>query len=190
MGFGGSPKNREDNFKPKPKLQPPTYLPARFSLNDQRRNGESVIIAPANNLAAVTDSFARIILIDMIKGIAIRVFKGYRDAQIGWMCIDDETEDKNNKRYALYLIIYAPRRGLLEIWGCQQGIRVAAFNVGKSSKLICPDYYMLSLNGSLLNDMSKTNKIQSFLIDANGSIRNIQIPFHLILRFLKHLFFR
>ena len=51
----------------------------------------------------------------MTKGIAIRVFKGYRDAQIGWICVDDETEDKNNKRYALYLIIYAPRRGLLEV---------------------------------------------------------------------------
>ena len=77
---------------------------------------KGIIIAPANNLAAITDSFARIILIDIVKGIAIRVFKGYRDAQIGWICVDDETDDKNNKRYALYLIIYAPRRGLLEVF--------------------------------------------------------------------------
>ncbi len=30
-----------------------------------------------------------------------------------------------------------------EIWGCQQGIRVAAFNVGKNSKFIYPGYFML-----------------------------------------------
>lgn len=42
-------------------------------------------------------------------------FLGYRDAQIGWIWVDDESEEKLNKRYALYLIIYAPRRGLLEV---------------------------------------------------------------------------
>ncbi len=41
--------------------------------------------------------------------------KGYRDAQIGWICVDDESEEKLNKRYPLYLVIYAPRRGLLEV---------------------------------------------------------------------------
>ncbi len=44
------------------------------------------------------------------------MFKGYRDAQIGWVCVEDESEEKANKRYALYLIIYAPRRGLLEVF--------------------------------------------------------------------------
>ena len=87
----------------------------RFGINDHRRKAESIIIAPANNLAATTDSLGRVILIDVQKGIAVRIFKGYRDAQIGWICVDDESEEKNNKRYALYLIIYAPRRGLLEV---------------------------------------------------------------------------
>ena len=66
-------------------------------------------------MAATTDSFARVILIDVLKGTVIRVFKGYRDAQIGWCCVEDESEEKTNKRYALYLIIYAPKRGLLEV---------------------------------------------------------------------------
>jgi hypothetical protein len=75
-------------------------------------------------MIATSDSFARIILIDTKKGIAVRIFKGYRDAQIGFICVDDESNEKSNKKYALYLIILAPRRGLLEIWGCQQGIRL------------------------------------------------------------------
>ena len=118
----------------------------------------------------------------MLKGIAIRIFKGYRDAQIGWICVDDESDEKVNRRYALYLIIYAPRRGLLEVWGCQQGTRVAAFNVGKNSKLICPGFFMLTLNGSLCNQALKSSQIQCFLIDESGNIKTLQIPFHLILR--------
>lgn len=82
---------------------------------DHRRNGERIIVAPANNLAATADSFARVILFDVLKGIAVRVFKGYRDAQIAWMCVEDESDSRANKKYALYLIIYAPRRGLLEV---------------------------------------------------------------------------
>lgn len=87
----------------------------RFCIRDYRRHGDSLIISPANNIAAVTDSFGRVILFDTLKGIAIRIFKGYRDAQIGWICVDDESDEKENRRYALYLVIYAPRRGLLEV---------------------------------------------------------------------------
>ena len=80
------------------------------------------------------------------------------------------------------MVIYAPRRGLLEIWGCQQGIRVAAFNVGKNAKLIYPGYFMLSLNGSLLNNQIKSShQIQCFILSADGSIKTLHIPFHLIL---------
>ena len=73
MGFG---KSSTPLAKPKPKIEPPTNLAQRIGLQDYRRNGESVIISPANNLAATTDSFARVILIDVLKGIAIRIFKG------------------------------------------------------------------------------------------------------------------
>lgn len=34
-------------------------------------------------------------------------------------------------RVAQFLVIYAPRRGILEVWSTQQGPRVGAFNVGK-----------------------------------------------------------
>ena len=72
IGFG---KSSSTAVKPKPKIEPPTPLAQRIGLQDYRRSGESVIISPANNLAAATDSFARVILIDVLKGIAIRIFK-------------------------------------------------------------------------------------------------------------------
>ena len=37
MGF----KAQQTTAKPKPKIEPPTILPARFGLHDQRRKGES-----------------------------------------------------------------------------------------------------------------------------------------------------
>ncbi len=208
IGFGGSKSKNassdqllKQQTKPKPKIETPTVLSERMGLKDYRRNGESIIVSPGNSLVATTDSFARVILVDALKGICVRVFKGYRDAQIGWICVDDDSSsassssshhdqhDKNKRKNALYLIIYAKRRGLLEVWGCQQGIRVAAFNVGKDCKLLYPGFFMLSLNGSLTSYASSTSKhqhqnqqIQCFLINSDGILKTIHIPFHLILR--------
>ncbi len=48
MGFGKS--TPATPTKPKIKIEPPTGLTSRYSFRDHRRNGESIIIAPANNL--------------------------------------------------------------------------------------------------------------------------------------------
>lgn len=60
---------------------------------------------------------------------------GYRDAQLGWVQVQEERGDHDSsslpKRHALFLVIYAPRRGILEVWAMKQGPRVGAFNVGK-----------------------------------------------------------
>lgn len=62
----------------------------------------------------------------------LKHFAGYRDADCGW--VEVEGEWGGTKRWVTFLIIYAPRRGLLEVWMPQQGPRVAAFNVPKQSK--------------------------------------------------------
>lgn len=73
------------------------------------------------------------------------MFSGYRDAQVGWIqTVEDLNEREAEKmdfppvgssqgpsRVAQFLVIYAPRRGILEVWSTQQGPRVGAFNVGK-----------------------------------------------------------
>lgn len=63
---------------------------------------------------------------------------GYRDAQLGWLQVPEERGDRGfspstslPRRHALFLIIYAPRRGILEVWAMQHGPRVGAFTVGK-----------------------------------------------------------
>lgn len=42
---------------------------------------------------------------------------GYRDAQLGWIQVKDDGENKYEEsvRTAQFLVIYAPRRGILEV---------------------------------------------------------------------------
>lgn len=51
-------------------------------------------------------------------------FVGYRDAECGWVVVEEEEEDdfesskedgKPSKRRALFCVIYAPKRGILEV---------------------------------------------------------------------------
>lgn len=51
-------------------------LNIRFGLPDSRRHGESICLSPCNTLAAVTDDFGRVILLDVTRGIAVRMWKG------------------------------------------------------------------------------------------------------------------
>ena len=47
------------------------------------------------------------------------VFIGYRDAQVGWAEVSEDAASHRRPaavlRRALFLVIYAPRRGLLEV---------------------------------------------------------------------------
>jgi hypothetical protein len=66
---------------------------------------------------------------------------GYRDAQCGWIEVQEETRQRsissrNNTlpRLALFLVIYVPKQGIIEIWTMQQGPRVAKFTASKSGR--------------------------------------------------------
>lgn len=48
----------------------------------------------------------------------LRPILGYRDAQLGWIQVreDNQQDDmKQQRRVAQFLVIYAPRRGILEV---------------------------------------------------------------------------
>ena len=48
----------------------------RYCVPDKRRHGDVIVLCPDNKLAATTDSFGRIILLDLERGIATRMWKG------------------------------------------------------------------------------------------------------------------
>ncbi|CAF1269813.1 unnamed protein product [Didymodactylos carnosus] len=169
------------------KLKSSLFSAMKFGFHDLRRHGEKIIVSPGLHMAAMTDSFGRVVLYDISHSIAIRMFKGYRDAEIGFIQIDETADTKSSPHFssekaALFLVIHAPRRQLLEVWGCQQGTRVAAFNVSKTCRLIYLDHYMLGWTNTFRpSSSSKYNFKQCIVLEENGEIKELQLPFHLIL---------
>ncbi|XP_041353023.1 rab3 GTPase-activating protein non-catalytic subunit-like isoform X2 [Gigantopelta aegis] len=183
LGFGGRQRDEvKDKFTPK--IEPATPLSSRFGLPDQRRSGDSIALSPNNKYAALTDSYGRVVLIDVERGIAVRMWKGYRDAQLGWIQVrEDDTQSGGNKdhsRVAQFLVIYAPRRGILEVWTAATGPRVAAFNTSKWCQLISPSHGMMGLN-IVTSRGVKTKVFSCALIEPNGTIKTLEVPFHLAL---------
>ncbi|XP_055966815.1 rab3 GTPase-activating protein non-catalytic subunit [Sorex fumeus] len=194
--LGWKSKHEEETFqKQKPKVEPATPLAVRFGLPDSRRLGESICLSPCNTLAAVTDDFGRVILLDVSRGIAIRMWKGYRDAQVGWIQVVEDLHERvpdradlspfgstqGPSRVAQFLVIYAPRRGILEVWNTQQGPRVGAFNVGKHCRLLYPGYKIMGLN-NVTSQSWQPQTHQICLVDpVCGSVKTVIVPFHLAL---------
>ncbi|XP_038864753.1 rab3 GTPase-activating protein non-catalytic subunit-like [Salvelinus namaycush] len=160
----------------------------RFGLPDSRRHGEFICLSPCNTLAGVTDDFGRVTLLDVGRGIAIRMWKGYRDAQLGWVQVSEGRGERDSspsaplpRRHAQFLVIYAPRRGILEVWGTQQGPRVGAFTVGKHCRLLYAGYRLMGVN-SVTSQGWLLHTQQVCLFDpATGALRTVTVPFHLAL---------
>uniref|UniRef100_A0A3P8XCF5 RAB3 GTPase activating protein subunit 2 (non-catalytic) n=1 Tax=Esox lucius TaxID=8010 RepID=A0A3P8XCF5_ESOLU len=189
-GWLGWKKQSEEETtqKQRPKVEPATPLAVRFGLPDSRRHGESICLSPCNTLAGVTDDFGRVMLLDVGRGIAIRMWKGYRDAQLGWVQVSEGRGERESspsaplpRRHAQFLVIYAPRRGILEVWGTQQGPRVGAFTVGKHCRLLYAGYRLMGVN-SVTSQGWQLHTQQVCLFDpATGALRTITVPFHLAL---------
>ncbi|KAM9340968.1 rab3 GTPase-activating protein non-catalytic subunit [Symphorus nematophorus] len=188
LGWNKNKNEEEAVQKQKPKVEPATPLGIRFGLPDSRRHGESICLSPCNTLAGVTDDFGRVTLLDLARGISIRMWKGYRDAQLGWLQVPEERGDREfspsaslPRRHALFLIIYAPRRGILEVWAMQQGPRVGAFTVGKHCRLLYAGYRLMGVN-SVTSQGWQLHTQQVCLLDPiTGALRTVNIPFHLAL---------
>ena len=69
-------------------------MPYRLSVPDRRRVGMAVSLCPRRRFAAVTDDFGRVSLLDVAKGVVIRVWKGYREAQTGWCQVGSRREGR------------------------------------------------------------------------------------------------
>ena len=187
--WSGGQKPKTPTKPEKPKVELGTSLSHRYCLQDKHRLTEKIVAAPVGKLAVVTDHFNRVVLFDTHKGVVIRMWKGYRDADCGWIVVEEEEEGEDPKvsntgqdppkRCALFLVIYAPKRGILEIWLTEHGSRVGAFNVGKDCRLLYQGYEPLGRTGHSMQAIRDVNgKNQCYLLQADGSIRSIHVPFH------------
>lgn len=160
-----------------PKVDNPIPLRSRIGFYDQNREGLQISFSPDKVLAVVCDEFGRITLIDTVNWIAVRMWKGYRDAECGWLEVaEDETAATSKK--SLLLLIYAPKRGIVEVWRCQKGPRIATFNVGKNCKLFYNNYSILGLNHILRLRAAKPLVSSCYLFDrSSGLLSTFDVPF-------------
>eukprot|EP00927_Polykrikos_kofoidii_P038604 TRINITY_DN33015_c0_g1_i1.p1 TRINITY_DN33015_c0_g1~~TRINITY_DN33015_c0_g1_i1.p1 ORF type:complete len:1682 (+),score=281.90 TRINITY_DN33015_c0_g1_i1:91-5136(+) len=126
---------------------------------DPTRSGELLHPAPlrknAATLGAACDAFGRVSLFCLETLRCLHLWKGYRDAQVAWLqrpCgKDDHIEDCGS---GLGLVVYAPRRGLLELWDVASSVgprRADAAAVDQDCRLLAGrgHVHLLRKNGRL-----------------------------------------
>ncbi|XP_058058516.1 rab3 GTPase-activating protein non-catalytic subunit [Anopheles bellator] len=186
---GGASSGTSSHQQPNAEPQLPASEPliCRFGLCDLQRNAFAVWLAPNYQLAAVADNLGRIILVDCQRGIALRIWKGYRDAQCGFVEVPEKLpkdtsgsagRNKIDRRRALFLVIYAPRRSVLEVWALRSGgPKVAAFSAAKNGQLIYSTYSQMGVTCGT-SKVKYTAHGCSFLDPSDHSLKEIVIPFH------------
>ncbi|GAB0089826.1 Rab3 GTPase-activating protein regulatory subunit [Sergentomyia squamirostris] len=166
---------------PAPPPVPAESMFCRFGLCDIQRSASGIWLAPGNQLAAVSDTLGRIVVVDCLRGLAVRIFKGYRDAQCSFIEVIEKVPKSTplnpvKPRRALFLVILAPRRGVLEIWPLQKGPKVAAFVASKHSQLLYTPHGLIGFTSG--SRPKYTSQTCLFLDPIDQTLKEITIPFH------------
>lgn len=175
--MGSAPEAAADTAPPPIPAEP---MILRFGLCDHQRVSINVWLAPGNKLAVAADNLGRIVLVDCLRGVALRVWKGYRDAQCSFVCVAEKlpkNSDKIHRRHTMFLAIFAPRRSCLEIWGLQHGGKVAAFSVSKFGQLVYNAHTLMGASSDTKVKYSSSTKCL-FIDPADHVLKEVIVPFH------------
>lgn len=177
LGGGRRPSSVEKS-KEKGTIEPAESMSCRFGICDAIRKGERIFMSPEKSLSVTCDSLGRVVLIDNLSGIALRMWKGYRDAQCGFLPVEEKKPGRG--RRALFLVIYAPKKGIIEVWALQQGPKISTFTATKNGRLLYVNYGLLGVN-ALSMMASNTSHHPCVFINNSGVISKVIVPFHAIL---------
>ncbi|KAK9507453.1 hypothetical protein O3M35_007305 [Rhynocoris fuscipes] len=158
---------------------PPESMICRFGLCDILRKGERIYISPQKNLSVVCDSLGRIVLIDNFSGLALRMWKGYRDAECAFITVDEE-KMPGAGRSAVFLAIYAPKKGIVEVWALQQGPKVTTLLASKNGRLMYIKHGVMGMNTTSARN-SNCSHHPCVFINNSGVLNEVYVPFHAIL---------
>ncbi|CAK9301861.1 unnamed protein product [Gordionus sp. m RMFG-2023] len=157
----------------------------RFGLMDVSRKGTRLYISPDLKYIAICDNLGRISILDVRLSHIIYMLKGYREAFCSWChCRKDKNvtqrdikiypANTNIEKY--FLVLYAPRRGLIEIWHVDSIFihRVEALNVCKNGQLIKMHNFQLGMENKDNNGL-KNHYLECVLIEPDGSLKSINV---------------
>jgi Rab3 GTPase-activating protein regulatory subunit N-terminus len=114
---------------------PSNILTSSVIIPDPSRSANQILVAPASasgpsDLAVVSDALGRVFLMDTEEMQLIRMWKGMRDAQCGWVQIAATNGGRECTTVVLLLLIYSSR-GLLEVYSMRHGDRILISKVGQ-----------------------------------------------------------
>jgi hypothetical protein len=137
------------NLKKREKLPGITINQENAVWDDPKRKVTQMALSPCYRWAACCDSLGRVLLIDVASCIVLKMLKGYREAQAAWIIPSSsspslestnliKTENSQNSpaaaAAAALLVVYAPRRGVVELWKPHSGVRVGSISTSVPQK--------------------------------------------------------
>ncbi|KAG6438671.1 hypothetical protein O3G_MSEX000134 [Manduca sexta] len=177
---GGSTESATSGSEPHVRSEP---LTMRSGLYDTQRVGTVAVVSPDRRLAAFVDSFGRVALLDVNRGHLVRLFKGCRDAQCAFVQLF-EVDDKKPQlsvikeiKRAIFLVIYNPKKGLIDIRVMQTGTRVAVFTATKNGILIYNTCGLVGADKNYTYKKLNLPEFQCILLDPDGKLKKFNIPF-------------
>ncbi|EGC28634.1 hypothetical protein DICPUDRAFT_44031 [Dictyostelium purpureum] len=80
----------------------PVPLLQRWAISDYKREIQTILRDPSGRYAVCTDNIGRVLLLDLVNSLIVKLWKGYRDCQCGFINVteenqtDQEIDIKNN----------------------------------------------------------------------------------------------
>lgn len=171
----------EPDAVPEQPKDPEQKLEIRQAFKDHSKEAKCVELSPDKKYSAVIDAHQRVMLLDNNLGTVIHVWKGYHHAQVGWITTLWDAFKANPEKIppdlelGVLLVLYLPRRGLLEVWSPEQKARIAEFPVGKRGRLVHSSNVVLDT--SPRSPFSVRIHSCCFL-EPHGAIKHMYIPVH------------
>ena len=160
-----------------PKPDPSVKLAVSLSIKDEGRHGLEMLLSPNKMYTAVRDAQNRVMLVETSTGTVVQAWRGYHRVMMAWTVtsLPKEEEVTTDLQLAVLLLLYLPRRGLIEVWSPEQKAKVTEFHVSQHGLLLrsC----LATLDDGIPRRREAVNMFASFL-PPSGVIQHFHIPFH------------
>ncbi|KAG2393084.1 hypothetical protein C9374_009661 [Naegleria lovaniensis] len=145
------------------------FIPLSNQFFDEKREIFVAELDYSGKLLATSDSLGRVMIFDLSSMTVMRIFKGYREAQCYWIVIGQDTMslEQSSSASTELLLIFAPRRGILEVRG-MDGRRYFGMTVGTDKRLV-------KSSGSFIEGGETSFKYPQFYLisQIDGSIQKV-----------------
>jgi len=160
-----------------PKPDPSVTLAVSHSIKDEGRHGLEMLLSPDKVYTAVRDAQNRVMLVETSTGTVVQAWRGYHRVMMAWTItsLPKEEEVTTDLQLAVLLLLYLPRRGLIEVWSPEQKAKVTEFHVSQHGLLLrsC----LATLDDGIPRRREAVNMFASFL-PPSGVLQHFHIPFH------------